>query len=64
MPDKIIIIEFKLHHYGNAADAIAQIKKKAYPEKYLATAKPIYLLGISFDIKSKNVADFIVEEYT
>ena len=61
MPDKILIIEFKLNKYGNASEAIAQIRSKGYASKYLAENKEIYLLGMSFDCEQKNVVDFICE---
>jgi hypothetical protein len=61
MPDKIIIIEFKLTQSGDAVSAIEQIRTKGYVDKYLAENKPIYLLGMSFDPEQKNVVDFICE---
>lgn len=61
MPDKVIILEFKLTKYGSAAQALEQIKAKGYPDKYLAENKPIHLLGISFDIESKNVVECLYE---
>ena len=61
MPDKVIILEFKLTKYGSASEALEQIKAKGYASKYLAENKPIYLLGISFDIESKNVVECLYE---
>ena len=63
MPDKIIILEFKLSKYGDAIDAIKQIKEKNYPQKYVGENKPIYLIGASFDVETKNVASFVWEQY-
>ena len=63
MPDKIIILEFKLSLYGSAAEAIEQIKTRNYAAKYLASGKPIYLLGISFDETIRNIAEIISEEF-
>ncbi|MBX9599273.1 MAG: PD-(D/E)XK nuclease domain-containing protein, partial [Burkholderiales bacterium] len=62
MPDKIIILEFKLSKYGSAAEAIKQIKERNYAEKYLSEAIPVYLLGISFDSDKRNIEDVQVEE--
>ena len=62
MPDKVIILEFKLTKYGSAAQALEQIKAKGYPDKYLAENKPIYLVGISFDAESKNVVECLYEK--
>lgn len=56
--DYRIIMEFKMQQYGDAASAISQIKSKGYAQKYKSENKPIYLMGISFDAKSKNIADF------
>ncbi len=64
MPDKIIILEFKLAKYGSAAEAIKQIKTRNYAAKYLGEIKPIYLLGISFDETTRNVAEIISEEFS
>ena len=46
MPDKIIIVEFKLSKFGNAVDAIKQIKDKNYPQKYMHENKSIHLIGM------------------
>ncbi|WP_208123306.1 PD-(D/E)XK nuclease domain-containing protein, partial [Facilibium subflavum] len=63
MPDKVLIIEFKLTKFGSAMDAISQIKAKGYAEKYLTYGKPIYLIGISFDRAKRNVAELLFERY-
>lgn len=61
MPDKIVIIEFKLNQSGDAVSAIKQIRTKVYANKYLAEGKSIYLLEMSFDVENRNVVDFICE---
>ena len=38
-------------------DAITQIKEKKYYEPYLTDGRQIILLGINFDIKTKNVKE-------
>lgn len=58
MPDKVFIIEFKLSNRGNATDAIQQIKDRQYADKYRILGLPIYMIGISFDQKSKNLSDY------
>ncbi len=63
LPDKFLIFEFKLRQYGNAKSALKQIKEKKYAEKYRSSGKPIYLLGMSFDVKTRNLHDFISEVY-
>ncbi len=49
----IYIIEFK----ENGKDALNQIKEKKYYEKYSAENKPIYLIGIEFDKKERNIVN-------
>ncbi|WP_119342981.1 ATP-binding protein [Facilibium subflavum] len=62
MPDKVLIIEFKLSKYGDAKQALAQIKMRRYPEKYISRQLPIYLIGMSFDANARNLVDFLVEK--
>jgi hypothetical protein len=57
--DYIYIVEFKL---GDATSAMAQIKIKQYHQKYLGLGKKIILLGIGFDVETRNVKDFLMEE--
>ncbi len=52
--EKIYIIEFKV----DSKDALEQIKSKQYHKKYLNEAKDIYLVGIGFDSKDKNISNF------
>ena len=52
--DLIYIIEFKV----GDEDALAQIKTKNYAQKYLNEDKTIYLVGINFDKKEKNISKF------
>jgi hypothetical protein len=59
VPNRIVIIEFKV---DNKEQALAQIKHKKYYEKYQAEAKlknqEIYIVGICFDSKDKNITEF------
>ncbi|MBL0708647.1 MAG: PD-(D/E)XK nuclease domain-containing protein, partial [Sulfurimonas sp.] len=50
----IYIVEFKM----GDDDAMAQIKEKNYADKYLSLKQDIYLVGINFDEKKKNVSRF------
>jgi len=52
MPDAIYIFEFK----SDGKDALAQIKDKEYQRKYTGENKPIYLVGIEFDVSQRNVS--------
>lgn len=58
METHIYIIEFKL---GTAQKAIDQIKEKQYHLKYEADKKELVLLGIGFNVKKKNIGDYITE---
>ena len=37
---------------------LQQIKEKKYYKKYINHNKDIYLVGINFDIKDKNISEF------
>ena len=59
MEHKIYIIEFKV----GSRDALQQIKEKKYYEKYLQQGKDIYLVGINFDEKERNISSFAWESF-
>jgi hypothetical protein len=52
LDDKTVIIEFKV---DSDESPIKQIKEKKYYEKYLNEKKDIYLIGINFDSRKKNI---------
>jgi Holliday junction resolvase-like predicted endonuclease len=64
LTDKIYIIEFKVERgkgveeKGSKGGALKQIKEKKYHEKYLNENKDIYLVGINFSKKEKNISKF------
>ena len=43
--------------------AFAQIREKGYAEPYLASGKPIWLIGLSFDSKTRRLADCASERF-
>ncbi len=49
-------MEFKCNQ--SAEKAIEQIKEKNYAEKFKNKGKEIILLGINFDTKKRNIADW------
>lgn len=55
MDNNIYIIEFKVDGEGKA---LHQIKERNYQQKYQSTGKEIYLIGIDFDSKQRNVVGF------
>jgi hypothetical protein len=52
LPNSIFIIEFKV----DGSCALEQIKDKKYHEKYLGDNLPIYIIGIEFDTKDRNIS--------
>ncbi|PRM88645.1 ATP-binding protein [Aliarcobacter cryaerophilus] len=59
LPNAIFILEFKV----DGTDALDQIKKNNYAQKYLNENKPIYLVGIEFSSSEKNISKFEWELY-
>ncbi len=60
--DKIYIIEFKCDQ--SAQTGIDQIRKNRYADPYLDGGKKILLMGVNFDTKERNVAEWKLEEMT
>ena len=60
LDDKIVIIEFKV---DTDESPIKQIKEKKYYEKYLGENKAIYLVGIKFDSKKRNIAKYEASQF-
>lgn len=60
MRDKIVIIEFKVDE--EKEKPIKQIKERRYYEKYLDEGKDIYLIGIVFDSKERNIKEWKLEK--
>jgi hypothetical protein len=52
--DNIYIVEFKM----GKNNGIKQIKDRKYHLKYLSSKKNIYIVGISFDEKERNIGNF------
>jgi len=56
--DSVYIIEFKLVEDKEEGVALKQIKDKRYYEKYIGKYNEIYLIGIEFSKKNKNIVGF------
>lgn len=56
--DRVFIFEFKLN--GSKEEAIIQIKKQKYYEKYLT--KKVTIIGVEFSLDYHNISGFIVED--
>ncbi|MGP1461524.1 MAG: ATP-binding protein [Bacteroides sp.] len=58
---RVYIFEFKTNVKGSAQDALDQIKTQGYPAKYRRGKRPIHLVGVSFDEKSRNIGEWAEE---
>lgn len=59
MNDAVYIFEFKvIESEKEVGKALKQIKEKGYAQKYTVFGKPIYLVGIEFDKKERNIKYF------
>jgi hypothetical protein len=56
--DSVYIIEFKVVEEKEEHKALKQIKDKRYYEKYMGKYNEIYLIGIEFSKKDKNIVSF------
>lgn len=56
---EIYLFEFKWN--GTKEEALEQIKKNQYFQKYLSLGKEIYFIGVEF--RDKNVGDYVVERH-
>ena len=56
----VFIIEFKCDQ--DAKQAIEQIRKNNYPQKFTMKDKKIFLIGINFNTEKRNVAGFEIVE--
>jgi len=61
--DSVYIIEFKVVEDKEEGKALKQIKEKRYYEKYMDRYQEIYLIGIEFSKKDKNIVGFEWEKY-
>ena len=60
-PAEICIFELKVDEPVDKA--FAQIREKGYAEPYIADPRPIWLIGLSFDSKTRHLADFAVTQF-
>jgi len=56
--NKVYIIEFKVVEDKPEKTALKQIEEKRYYEKYLGKFEEVYLIGIEFSKKDRNIVDF------
>jgi hypothetical protein len=56
--DSVYIMEFKVVEDKEEHKALKQIKDKRYYEKYMGKYQEVYLIGIEFSKKDKNIVSF------
>ena len=54
----VYIFEFKVNTQGTAQDAIDQIKDREYFRAVSAEGRPVHLVGVSFDEKTRNIGEW------
>ncbi len=60
-PDVVYVLELKCRQ--SPARAIRQIRDNGYAEPYRAGGKPVFLIGINFSLKKRNVGSWKVEPF-
>lgn len=58
-PIEVCIFELKVDEPIDRA--FAQIREKGYAEPFLADSRPVWLIGLSFDSKTRHLVDFAAE---
>ncbi len=58
--DKVYVIEFKCEQ--SADRAIKQILEKGYIDRFKGSGKSVYLTGIDFSKKERNIREWKVEQ--
>ncbi len=59
MDTHVFIFEFKLN--GSAKDALDQIQRSDYAQKYQTSPKITHLFGVAFDHKDRNIGEWLHE---
>ena len=57
MPKGIYVMELKYNH--TAQEALDQINRKGYAEKYALDGRPVTKVGISFSSEERNITDWL-----
>ncbi|TSE29549.1 PD-(D/E)XK nuclease superfamily protein [Tepidimonas charontis] len=55
LPERIYLFEFKVVPDQATGQALAQLRAKAYADKYRADGRPLHLVGIEFSRQQRNV---------
>ena len=54
--------EFEFKIDGEAREALAQIKRGAYLERYRHQGKPLHLVGVNFDSQLRQITSWQMEQ--
>jgi hypothetical protein len=60
-PAMVCIFELKVDEPLDSA--FKQIREKGYAEPYRAETRPVWLIALSFDSKTRELVDFGVEKF-
>lgn len=60
MPTTIYIMEIK--YDGSAMEALEQIKKKGYADKYRLDGRPVVKVGVNFSRQERNITEWISQK--
>ena len=55
---RVYLFEFKVVEQAGPGAALAQLKARAYADKYRALGEPVHLIGVEFSSASRNVVAF------
>jgi len=58
LANSVYVFEFKLS--GTKEEALEQINRKQYAQKYQDTGKQLVLVGVEFDQKTRNVGEWVI----
>ena len=61
---RCFLFEFKVVELEPEGRALEQLKAKRYHEKYLDRCREVYLIGVEFSKKERNIVDFAWEKLT
>ena len=57
----VYLFEFKVVEMTTEGAAMAQLKAKAYADKYRGLGEPIHLVAVEFSRETRNIVAFDVE---
>ena len=60
MPKGIYVMEIKYNH--TAQEALEQINRKGYADKYALDGRPVTKVGIAFSSEERNITDWKTEK--